>query len=398
MSVVIVGASVAGIRTAQSLRMQGYDGELTIVGEEVHLPYDKPPLSKEFLSGEVPGALITEDQLAALGADLRLGMRATALDPEARVVQTSDGGSITYTTLVIATGMTPRMLPGVQPPAGVHTIRTVDDAAALREALLARATAVVIGAGFIGAEFASAARRHDCAVSIVEVQRTPMAHLLGDEVGAALAQLHSLHGVALHTAVGFDRFETTDDRRVSAVVLADGQRLPADVVVVGIGATPATEWLESSGLPLADGVECDDQLRVRGYPDIFAAGDVARWPHALYGHSLRIEHWSNANEHAAVVAAAVLGKPGPAPQVPYVWSDQYGHRIQIIGRPGLGELTSMTGTAEDHLTAIYADGEGAVVGAVVVDDPRKMLQFRKAIMKHAPASDFVPADATPSGG
>lgn len=393
MTVVVVGASVAGIRTAQALRMQGYDGALTIIGAEVHLPYDKPPLSKEVLTGETPGALISKEQLAALSVDLRLGVRATSLDPQGRVVETSDGGSVAYTTLVIATGMTPRMLPGIEPPAGVHTMRTVDDALALREALLARATVVVIGAGFIGAEFASAARHHDCAVSIVEPQPTPMAHLLGEAVGAALAQLHIRNGVFLHTGVTVDRFETTDGGRVQAVVLGHGQRLPADVVVVGIGATPATGWLESSGLPLSDGVECDDQLRVRGYPDVFAAGDVARWPHALYGQSLRIEHWSNANEHAAIVAAGVLGKPVPAPQVPYVWSDQYGHRIQIIGRPAIGELVSMTGSAEDHLTAVYADGAGAVVGAVVVDDPRKMLQFRKAIMKHAPASELVPADA-----
>jgi 3-phenylpropionate/trans-cinnamate dioxygenase ferredoxin reductase subunit len=179
-------------------------------------------------------------------------------------------------------------------------------------------------------------------------------------------------------------------------VLGGGQRLAADVVVVGIGATPATPWLESSGLPLTDGVECDDQLRVLGYPDIFAAGDVARWPHALYGHSLRIEHWTNANEHAAVVAAGILGRPTPAPQVPYVWSDQYGHRIQIIGRPGLGELYSMTGTAEDHLTAVYADADGVAVAGVVVDDPRKLLRFRKAIAKGEPAGDLVPADTSSS--
>jgi len=396
MTVVIVGASVAGIRTAQALRMQGFDGDITIIGEEAHLPYDKPPLSKDWLTGETPGPLVTEEQLAALAVDLRLGVRATSLDPRGRVVQTSAGHSVAYTTLVIATGLTPRMLPGVVPPAGVHTIRTADDAVALREALLKRATAVVIGAGFIGAEFASAARRHGCGVSVVEPQPTPMAHLLGDRVGAALAELHARNGVHLHTGVTFDRFKTTPDGRVRAVVLGDGRVLAADVVVVGIGASPATRWLESSGVPLSDGVECDDQLRVHGYPDIFAAGDVARWPHALYGHSLRIEHWSNANEHAAVVAAAVVGNPVPAPQVPYVWSDQYGHRIQIIGRPSLGELVSMTGTAEEHLVGVYADGAGAVVGAVVVDDPRRMLQFRKAIMRRAPATELVAAEARPS--
>jgi len=395
MTVVIVGASVAGIRTAQALRMQGYDGPLTVIGEEVHLPYDKPPLSKEVLTGETPGGLISEEQLAGLSADIRLGVRATSLDPQARMVHTSDGGSVAYTTLVIATGLTPRMLPGIQPPAGVYTMRTADDALALREALRAQAKVVVIGAGFIGAELASAARGHGCSVAIVEPQPTPMAHLLGAEVGAALAQLHTDNGVALHTGVTFDRFETTPAGRVEAVRLGNGERLPADIVVVGIGAVPATTWLESSGLPLSDGVECDEQLRVLGFPDIFAAGDVARWPHALYGHSLRIEHWSSANEHAGIVAAALLNKPAPAPQVPYVWSDQYGHRIQIVGRPATGELVSLTGSAEDHLVATYADGAGAVVGAVVVDDPRAMLQLRKAIMKGARASELVAPKAAP---
>lgn len=390
MTVVIVGASVAGIRTAQALRMQGFDGALTIIGAEIHLPYDKPPLSKEVLNGEMPSVLISEEQLTGLSADVRLGVRATSLDPGARIVHTSDGREVGYSTLVIATGMTPRMLPGVVPPAGVHTMRTADDAVALREALLTRARVVVVGAGFIGAEFASAGRRHGCSVAIVEPQPTPMAHLLGAQVGQALAQLHLDHGVDLHTGVAFARFEATEDGRVAAVVLDDGQRLPAEVVVVGIGAIPATAWLESSGLPLSDGVECDDQLRVRGFPDIFAAGDVARWPHALYGHSMRIEHWSNANEHASIVAATLLGRPVPAPQVPYVWSDQYGHRIQIIGRPAIGELVSLTGSAEDHLVAAYADAAGTLVGAVVVDDPRTMLQFRKAIMKRAPASDLIP--------
>jgi NADPH-dependent 2,4-dienoyl-CoA reductase/sulfur reductase-like enzyme len=386
-SILIVGASVAGIRTAQALRMQGHDGRITLIGEELHHPYDKPPLSKEMLGrgdGAAPVALLTTDDLAALDVDLQLGVRARSLDAESRIVEAEDGRRFGYTQLVIATGVVPRTLPGAALP-GVHTIRTADDALALRTALVGSPNVVVIGAGFIGAEFASAARDYGCAVSVVEMQDVPMAHILGPQVGDLLAELHRARGVELYTGVGFDHFE--GDARVTGVALTDGRVLPAALVVVGIGAQPATGWLESSGLPIADGVECDDHLRVLGFPDIHAAGDVARWPHPLYGFPVRIEHWTNANEHGAIVAADILGKPGQAAQLPYVWSDQYGHRIQMAGRPSLGTVFKIQGTAEDHLVALYADENSIVVGAVVVDDPRAFMKIRKAIVKRVPVAD-----------
>ena len=345
MSILIVGASVAGIRTAQALRMQGSTEQITLLGEELHHPYDKPPLSKEMLAGgqtppgadTVPGpvALVTEDELAALDVDLQLGVRATRLDPAARVIETEQSGTFGYDQLVIATGVVPRALPGPI-PAGVHTIRTADDALALRTALARSPDVVVIGAGFIGAEFASAARAYGCSVTVVEQQPIPMAHILGPEVGGRLAGLHRANGVALRTGVTVSHIE--GDQRVSAVVLGTGEVLPADLVVVGIGARPATDWLASSGLPITDGIDCDQNLRVIGFPDVHAAGDVARWPHPHYGFALRVEHWTNANEHGALVAADLLGRPAPASQVPYVWSDQYGHRIQMAGLPNLGRL------------------------------------------------------------
>jgi 3-phenylpropionate/trans-cinnamate dioxygenase ferredoxin reductase subunit len=392
-SILIVGASVAGIRTAQALRMQGCSAEITLIGEELHHPYDKPPLSKDMLAqGESgPVALLTVDQLDALDVNLQLGARATRLDPAARIVETADGARFSYTELVIATGVNPRTLPGPT-PVGVHTIRTADDAFALRTQLDNAPVVVLIGAGFIGAEFASAARAYGCPVTIVEVQETPMAHIVGAEVGGLLAQLHQQHGVELMTGVGFDHFEGTE--QVSAVVLSDGRRVPADLVVVGIGTVPATGWLESSGLPIKDGVECDENLRVVGFPDIHAAGDVARWPHALYGFPVRIEHWTNANEHGAFVAADILGKPHPAAQVPYVWSDQYGHRIQLAGRPGLGRVSRIQGSADDHLVALYADEDLVVVGAVVVDDPRAFMKVRKAIARRAPLGEVELAAAS----
>lgn len=400
MSILIVGASVAGIRTAQALRMQGSTDRITLLGEELHHPYDKPPLSKEMLAREQgpaevdpasgPVALLTEDELAALDVDLQLGVRATRLDPAARVVETEQSGTFGYDQLVIATGVVPRALPGPV-PAGVHTIRTADDALALRTALARTPDVVVIGAGFIGAEFASAARAYGCSVTLVEQQPIPMAHILGPEVGGRLAGLHRANGVALRTGVTVSHFE--GHQRVSGVVLGTGEVLPAGLVVVGIGARPATNWLASSGLPITDGIDCDQNLRVIGFPDVHAAGDVARWPHPHYGFALRVEHWTNANEHGALVAADLLGRPAPPSPVPYVWSDQYGHRIQIAGLANLGRLSRLTGPAADHLVALYANDAGTVVAAVVIDDPRTFMKLRKAITRRVQADDVEVPDA-----
>jgi NADPH-dependent 2,4-dienoyl-CoA reductase/sulfur reductase-like enzyme len=383
-STLIVGASVAGVRTAQALRREGYDDAITVVGEEPHHPYDKPPLSKEMLApggGAAPVPLLSAGELVALRVSLRLGTRAVALDPSRRVVVTDAGDEVAFGELVIATGVKPVTLPGADSLGGVYTVRTADDGLALNAELEHASRVVVIGAGFIGAEFASAARARGAEVSVVEAQDTPMAHILGPEVGGMLARLHELHGVAVHSGVRFSRFDACEGR-VTGVALSDGRVLSADLVVVGIGARPATQWLESSGLPIRDGVECDANLMVMGRPGIYAAGDVARWQHALYGTGVRIEHWTNANEHAAIVAASILGKPAPPVQVPYVWSDQYGRRIQITGRPAMGEVKAMRGDiAQGPLAAVYADRAGTVVGAIVVDDPRTLMKCRKAIAK-----------------
>jgi NADPH-dependent 2,4-dienoyl-CoA reductase/sulfur reductase-like enzyme len=380
-SILIVGASVAGIRTAQTLRKGGYDQGITVVGEELHAPYDRPPLSKEMLGRDHGGALVpllTTTELDTLRIDLQLGVRATSLDPRARAVRTEDGRILSYEGLVIATGLVPRTLPDGN-LRGVYTVRTAADAFALRTALAKVPRVVVVGAGFIGAELAAAAREYGCAVTIVETQPVPMAHLLGEAVGQQFADLHRGHGVALHAGVGVDHLES-DAGAVTGVMLTDGRVLPADLVIVGIGARPATQWLESSGLPIDNGVCCDERLRVTGFPQIHAAGDVARWTHPLYGEPVRIEHWTNANEHAAIVAADILGLAQPRVQVPYVWSDQYGHRVQIAGRPATGHLARQQGTVlRGQLIALYADDEARLVGAVVVDDPRTFMKMRKAV-------------------
>jgi NADPH-dependent 2,4-dienoyl-CoA reductase/sulfur reductase-like enzyme len=400
MTVVIVGASVAGIATARELRAKGYDGRITLLEAERHLPYDKPPLSKEVLAPDCTGdpvSLLGGDQLAALDLDLRLGVRAASLDRARRAVTTGDADSIGYDMLVIATGVTPRTLP-IPVPAGVYTLRSIDDAAAIRAELRAARRLVIVGAGFIGAELATAARAYGVAVTLVELQRVPMAHLFGAPVAERLNGLHTAHGVGLVVGVQVSGFGTTapgtsasgttgagGGGRVSQVLLSDGSSLPADFVVVAIGARPATEWLASSGLDVTDGLRCDERLRVHGAADVYAAGDVARWPHGLYEGDVRIEHWTNASEHAAIVAASVLGGMAPAPQVPYVWSHQYGRLLQIVGQPRRGSLARMSGGVSDgeRFVAVYGDPQDRVVGAVCVDNARAMLACRKAINRQA---------------
>ena len=385
-SILIVGASVAGIRTVQALRKGGYDQVITVVGEELHVPYDRPPVSKEMLGRDRDGALVqllTSAELDTLRIDLRLGVCAVSLDPRACEVRTGDGQALGYEGLVIATGLVPRTLPDGN-LRGVHTVRTAGDAFALRTALARTPRVVVVGAGFIGAELAAAAREYGCAVTIVEMQTVPMTHLVGEVVGQQFADLHAGHGVRLYGGAGVDHLES-DAGEVTGVALTDGRVLPADLVIVGIGTRPATQWLDSSGLPIDNGVCCDERLRVTGFPQIHAAGDVARWMHPLYGEPVRIEHWTNANEHAAIVAADILGLAQPPVQVPYVWSDQYGHRIQIVGRQATGHLAKQQGTVLDgELIALYADDEARLVGAVVVDDLRTFMKMRKAVAARAP--------------
>jgi NADPH-dependent 2,4-dienoyl-CoA reductase/sulfur reductase-like enzyme len=394
MTVLIVGASVAGIRTAQSLRAAGYDEKIVVLGEESHAPYDKPPLSKQMLEHDAgePAALLPAAQLELLQLELRLGARAVALDPERRIVTTADGAATGYTHLVIATGSYPRTLPGADELSGVHTLRTYTDAVALRGEIDRARHVAVIGAGFIGAEFASAARARGVPVTLIEAQPTPLAHVFGDVVGGALSELHTQAGAVLLTGASVAGLR--GEGAVHTVELTDGVLVPADVVVVGIGARPATDWLESSGLPLQDGVLCDAALRVRGHSDVYAAGDVARFRHPFYDEDLRIEHWTNANEHGAIVAAGITGRDLPAPSVPYVWSDQYGRRIQIVGRPATGELAGIVGGVEpgQSLGAVFATAGGTVVGAVVLDNPKLFMRLRKAVAQRLDVSD-VPLHA-----
>jgi NADPH-dependent 2,4-dienoyl-CoA reductase/sulfur reductase-like enzyme len=396
MTVLILGASVAGTGTARELRRCGFAGDIIVLDKDPHQPYDRPPLSKGMLAAEGSGdpvLLLDQDTVAELAIDLRLGTGAVSLNPAERLVTTSTGEALAYDHLVIATGAKPRTLAGARDLDGVYTLRTVEDAQDIRRKLDSAANVVVIGAGFIGAEVAAAAHARGLAVVMVELQETPMAHLLGPEIGALLSGLHTQHGVDLQTGVGVAALQGQGS--VNAVELTDGRVLPADLVVVGIGVLPETNWLETSGLPLRDGVVCDAQLRVEGHTNIYAAGDIARFLHPLYEADLRIEHWTNAQEHASIVAAGITNQTSPTVHVPYVWSDQYERRIQIVGRPMLGSLVALSGGVEagESLTAVYADADGLTVAAVVVDDPRTLMKMRKAITRRLPVVDVVPESA-----
>ena len=384
--IVVVGASLAGIRCAEALRRQGFDGRIALVGDEPHRPYDRPPLSKEVLRGErTPEqlALTKPEAFDALRLDLHLGARAQSLDLAARRVRLENGDALPFDGLVIATGARARTLPGAPPLAGIHVLRTLDDALALRAELERSPRVAVVGAGFIGAEVAASCRKRGLDVTLIEALPHPMARVLNREVGMLCAAAHSDAGVDVRLGVGVAALE--GGSRVERVRLQDGSRVAADVVVVGIGAIPETRWLEGSGLALADGVVCDASLCAA--PGIVAAGDVARWPHAGYGEPIRIEHWTNAVEQADAAAARLLGGPesaAPFSPVPFVWSDQYELKIQATGviRPD-DEMFVGHGSLDERRFVAFFGREGRFTGALAVNRVRQLMGTRRMLREGA---------------
>ena len=383
-SVTVVGASLAGVSTARALRAQGYDGRLTVVGDEPHAPYDRPPLSKVFLTAPhepSPDPLLQDDE--DLGVEWRLGVRAVELDAATRTVTLDDGSRLAGDAVVLATGARARRLPGTDHLAGVHALRTLDDARALRAQLAAGGALVVVGGGFIGAEVASSARSLGLDVTVVEAMPTPLAGPLGTSMGAAVAGLHADHGVHLRTGVGVARL--LGDERVEAVELVDGTRLPADAVVVGIGAQPETGWLRSSGLDVDGGVRTDATCAT-AVPGIVAVGDCGLAYDVHAGRHVRAEHWTHALQQPATAAATLLGAPAPYTAVPYVWSEQYGVHVQLAGwTNGAGEPTVVHGSVADRsFVATYERG-GALVAVLGVGAPGPFGKWRKALRTAAAA-------------
>lgn len=392
--VVIVGASLAGVRAAQALRADGYPGRIELIGAESHAPYDRPPLSKQLLSGTWPrerALLLDLDAAAKIDVELRLGVAATGLDTEARLVRLADGNVVSYESLVVATGLSPRPSPWPL-DSGSYLLRSWDDCAALREQLRLGQRLVVIGAGFIGSEVAAAARSFGCEVTMVDPLPTPMARAVGPTLGEELTQLQIRHGVKTH--FGASVAGVVGRAGSVQIRLTDETVLDAAALVVGIGAVPNDDWLIGSGLSLEDGVVCDRYLRAVGVEDVYAIGDICRWPNELLGELVRVEHWTNAADQARTAAINIAHKDRPVPYVPsgYVWSDQYDWKVQIAGHPALGvEQRTVGDLYRDGRTLLLHADARRLCAVVSVNWPRAFIQCRRLLAEHASMMDAIEA-------
>jgi NADPH-dependent 2,4-dienoyl-CoA reductase/sulfur reductase-like enzyme len=392
----VVGASLAGVHAVDELRRRGYDGDLTLVGAESELPYDRPPLSKAALAGLVAGEqplglpLRTREWYDERDIVLRLGASAGALDPGRRVVQLTDGTALAYDGLVVATGSELRPSPLAQLP-NAHELRTFADARRLAKALGHRGHLLVIGAGFIGMEVAATAAGLGHAVTVVDVAPRPLARVFGTTLGRWFHDKHGSQGVRVVCSSGVARAEPAGDR--TRVELTDGTQIGADVVLVGVGTRPATGWLEGSGLDLAEGVLCDPALATSA-PGVVAAGDVARWRHPLFADEIRIEHWTNAVEQGSHAAATLLGEPAPFDAVPMFWTDQYDARTRCLGLPDPTDDLTILHQADNSVVAVTAR-EGVVRGAICINAPRRLPALRQAIADGVRVDDLT-ADPIPA--
>jgi 3-phenylpropionate/trans-cinnamate dioxygenase ferredoxin reductase component len=399
-TVVVVGASLAGWRAVETLRAEGFEGTLTLVGAERHLPYDRPPLSKQVLAGTWPpekAVLADRRRSSELRVHEVLGRQAVRLDVEGRAVELDDGSIVPADGIVIATGAAPRSLPGTESLGsadGLFTLRTLDDSLALRAAVTAvpQARVVVIGAGFIGAEVASTCAQLGCRVTVLEALDIPLRLVLGPELGQYCASLHGAHGVDLRTGVsvaglrrasgqvrGEGAHGGVDAGRIE-VELADGEIIAADVVVVGIGVSPSTGWLGGSSLEVGNGVVCDHALFAAD--GIVAAGDVARWEWRHDGgeEQIRIEHWQVAAEAGVAAARSLLAGRTDAPAfspIPYFWSDQFGIRFQVLGNPsGEDDVVITEGTLEEGKFVAVFGRAGRLRAVMAIGKPRQLMGFR----------------------
>jgi len=390
--IVVVGASLAGLRAIEALRDKGYAGEIVAIGAESHAPYDRPPLSKQFVKGEWEAERLSlrRQGIEDLGVDWRLGVTATSLDPSSRSVALSGGDRVEYGGLLIATGSTPRRLPFGAGLAGVHTLRSLDDATLLRDGLAKGGALVVVGAGFIGMEVAASARELGLDVTVVEALEAPLMRGLGRTLGEIVGRRHRDRGVDVRCGVGVESFVGGD--RVEGVRLADGTTVAAAHVLVGIGVQPEVGWLAGAGLDIDDGVLCDATGSTI-LDDVVAAGDVARWHSPRKGAAVRHEHWTSAVEQAGVAAARLLGGPGSVPPhdpVSYVWTDQFEMRIAVAGEVADADAMHVAhGTlADDRFIAIFGRS-GRLCGAVAFKRPRPLNTCRDLLERGATFDEAV---------
>ncbi len=386
--IVIVGGGQAAARTAEQLRKSGYQGPVAIVSAEKHLPYDRPPLSKDVLHDTGKGLHDVLLRPAEFYDDndiaLVLGTAAQSLDTAARTVTLTDDRVLDYDELVIATGLEPKRIPSLD-LAGVRVLRSFDEALALREHATSARRAVIVGAGFIGCEVAASLRTLGVEVALVEPQPTPLAAVLGERIGELVARVHRAEGVDVRTGVGVAAVR--GDTEVSAVELTDGTVLDADLVVVGIGSRPATDWLVGSGVALDNGVLCDEVGRT-SEPHVWALGDVASWRDAR-GHQIRVEHWSNVADQARVMVPSMLGQEPPeVVAVPYFWSDQYDVKIQCLGEPSPDDIVHVTEDDGRKFLAYY-ERDGVLVAVVGGGMPGKVMKARAKIAAGAPIAEVL---------
>jgi 3-phenylpropionate/trans-cinnamate dioxygenase ferredoxin reductase subunit len=363
--VVVVGAGLAGLRTIEELRARDYAGGVTLVGAETRPPYDRPPLSKKLMTGELDDTSLRAD-LAALDIDVRLGEVATRLRPG---TLSTDRGELDFEALVLATGAAPIRLPG---PGRQHVLRTLDDALAIRELLEPGTQLCVVGAGWIGAELATAARTRGCQVTVLEAANAPLAAAVGPEIGTITAGWYAQAEVDLRLGQPVGSIEA------GGVALADGGWIAADVVVTAVGVRPAVAWLDGSGVELDNGVSVDARLRT-SVAGVFAAGDCASFWSPRYRRRLRFEHWDVALHQPEVVAAGLLGGDEAYDPVPYFWSEQFGRMVQYVGWHGDAELAVWRGDPAGPKWAVCWLAGGRLVAALTVSTPRDMLQSRRLI-------------------
>lgn len=389
--VVIVGASVGGLKTAQALRSEGFEGEIVLIDQERHPTYDKPPLSKKYLTGETARheiELLSEHETRGIGAISIFGTPAASLNLEGQVVTLEDGTAVSYDTLVIATGSRARRSPWGEGE-HIHLLRTSGDAERLRDELATARHLVVIGAGFIGGEAAATAITAGVRGSMVDPFPAPMSRVLNAEVGQIFSRKYAQEGVEEYFGRTVEGVEQTADG--VRVVLDGGEIIEADAALVGIGAVVNTEWLEGSGIELDNGVTCDSGLRAIGHPEIFAVGDIARWASASRNVSLRLEHWTNAVDQARVVAHNIV-HPDDCEDydtTEYVWSDQYDWKIQIVGHTGSDHWTMVGDPAQDRFAVVYGESQGQAEGAVIVNWPRALVDARRSVASRAKADELI---------